>query len=166
MRSFSERVTCSAHAGGSSRLHVLSLGPTRHPVPGVLLVDSRAASNTPQEREVESASGPAGGSPSGWCGAPERAGHHDHPRGCATAPSSRRAARRCATPVHDGGARRWAPFGRIHAGGDGRRTARECAGAVGVGACDLRPRFGAPCGFSARRGWRVGQPPPECGRTV
>src|ERR1017187_9796865 len=58
----------------------------------------------------------------------------------------RRAARPCATSVRGGGARRWAPVGRIHAGGDGPRTAREDAGAVGVvdgthSACDLRPRF-------------------------
>src|ERR1022692_543067 len=43
-------------------------------------------------------------------GAPERAGHRDHP----------------------GAARLRALSGRIHGGGDGRRTARECAGAVGV----------------------------------
>ena len=54
----------------------------------------------------------------------KRAGHHDHPGGCAST-HHRRAARRCATPVRGGGARRWALFGRIHAGGDGRRTARE-----------------------------------------
>jgi len=34
-------------------------------------------------------------------------------------------------PVRGGGAHRWALFGRIHAGGDGRRTARAYAGAVG-----------------------------------
>ena len=60
-------------------------------------------------------------------GAPERAGHRDHP----------------------GAARLRALSGRIHGGGDGRRTARECAGAVGIGdgrlpACDLRPCFGTP----------------------
>jgi hypothetical protein len=143
VRSFSERVTCSAHAGGSSRLHVLSLGPTRHPVPGVLLVDSRAASNTPQEREVESASGPAGGSPSGWCGAPERAGHHDHPRGCATAPSSPgRAAVRYASPR-----RRLSPMGAGRADSRRRRRAthgtrmrRTCRYGDGThSGCDLRP---------------------------
>jgi hypothetical protein len=31
-------------------------------------------------------------------------------------------------PVRGGGAHRCALFGRIHAEGDGRRTARECAG--------------------------------------
>ena len=46
-------------------------------------------------------------------GAPERAGHRDHP----------------------GAARLRALSGRIHGGGDGRRTVRECAGAVGS-ACD------------------------------
>jgi hypothetical protein len=34
--------------------------------------------------------------------------------------------------VRDGGAHRWALFGRIHARGDGRRAARGCAGADGV----------------------------------
>jgi len=39
----------------------------------------------------------------------------------------------CATaPCGGGGARRYALFGPIHAGGDGRRTAREYAGAVGM----------------------------------
>jgi hypothetical protein len=61
----------------------------------------------------------------------ERAGHHDHP-GAARPRDPRRAARLCATPVRGGGARRWALFRRIHAGGDGRRTAREYAGAGGV----------------------------------
>jgi len=62
-----------------------------------------------------------------------------------TAPSSRRAARLCTTPVRGGGAHRWALFGRIQAGGGGRRTAREYAGAAGVSACDRlwRPRGGA-----------------------
>jgi len=35
----------------------------------------------------------------------------------------RRAARPCAAPVRGGAALRWALFGRIHVGGDGRRTA-------------------------------------------
>ncbi len=34
--------------------------------------------------------------------------------------------------VRGGGAHRWALFARIHAGGDGRRTAREYAGSVAV----------------------------------
>jgi len=34
--------------------------------------------------------------------------------------------------VRGGAAHRWALCGRIHAGGDGRRTACEYAGAVGV----------------------------------
>jgi hypothetical protein len=65
--------------------------------------------------------------PPAGAGAPERAGHHDR----------------------QGAARLRALSGRIHGGGDGRRTARECAGAVGIGdgrlpACDLRPCFGTP----------------------
>jgi hypothetical protein len=32
----------------------------------------------------------------------------------------------CSAPVRGSGAHRWALFGRIHAGGDGCRTAREC----------------------------------------
>jgi len=44
-------------------------------------------------------------------------------------------------------AHRWALFGRIHAGGDGRRTARDYAGAVGAvtgrfASENLRRRFG------------------------
>src|ERR1039458_6965546 len=44
----------------------------------------------------------------------------------------RQVSRLCAAPVRGGGAHRWALFGRIHAGGDGRRTAREYGGAVGM----------------------------------
>jgi len=74
------------------------------------------------------------------------------PRNCAPAPSSRRAARPCAAPVRDGGAHRWALFGRTHAGGGGRRTAGEHAGCVGV----VRPlptvlSSRVPCACSARR---------------
>ena len=47
----------------------------------------------------------------------------------------RRAARLRPAPFRTGGAQRWALFRSIHAGGDGRRAARECAGAVGS-ACD------------------------------
>ena len=43
-------------------------------------------------------------------------------------PPKCRVARRCAAPDRGRGARRWALSGRIHAGGDGRRTARGCAG--------------------------------------
>ena len=68
-------------------------------------------------------------------GAPERAGHRDHP----------------------GAARLRALSGRIHGGGDGRRTARECAGAVGS-ACDFRPCFGAPCGSRRGGAWLVVPP--------
>ena len=50
-------------------------------------------------------------------------------------PPKCRAARPCAAPVRGGSAQRWALFGRIHAEGDGRRTARESARAVGS-ACD------------------------------
>src|ERR1022692_3365154 len=46
---------------------------------------------------------------------------------------------RVATPVRGGGARRWAPFGRIHTGGDGRHTARGCVEAVGVVCPTSRP---------------------------
>src|ERR1022692_149295 len=60
-------------------------------------------------------------------GAPERAGHLRHP-GAARPRHHRRAARLCVAPLRGGGAPRWAPFGRIHAAGDGRRTAREHAG--------------------------------------
>jgi hypothetical protein len=49
--------------------------------------------------------------------------------GSAPHATSRRAARPCAAPARAGGARRWALSGRIHAGRDGRRTAREYAGA-------------------------------------
>jgi hypothetical protein len=69
-------------------------------------------------------------------GAPERAGHRDHP----------------------GAARLRALSGRIHGGGDGRRTARECAEVVGPSSRALRVLGAA--------GVAVGQPPPECGRTV
>jgi hypothetical protein len=47
-------------------------------------------------------------------------------------PPNCRAARRCAAPFHGGAAHRWALVVRIHAGGDGRRSARECATPVGV----------------------------------
>jgi hypothetical protein len=83
------------------------------------------------EREVESACAPGN-----WLSlkqaqalpnAPDittpRAARPRHPR---------RAARLCATPVRGGAAHRWARFRRIHAGGDGRRWAREYAGAVGM----------------------------------
>src|ERR1019366_8827517 len=71
------------------------------------------------------------------------------PRGCAPAPSSRRAARLRPAPFRGGGAHRWALFGRIHGGGDGRRTAREYAGAVGM-------VLATPSAFrpSARGRWR------------
>src|ERR1017187_5586802 len=46
----------------------------------------------------------------------------------------RRAARRCVAPVRGGGAYRRALFGRIHAGGDGRRTIREYDGEAAVAA--------------------------------
>jgi len=42
-----------------------------------------------------------------------------------------------AAPVR-GGAHRWALFAGIYDGGDGRRTARECAGAVGVALATIR----------------------------
>ena len=51
----------------------------------------------------------------------------------------RRAARPGATPVRGGGSRRWALFGRIHTGGDGRHTARGCVEAVGVVCPTSRP---------------------------
>jgi hypothetical protein len=95
-------------------------------------------------------------------GAPERAGHLDR-HGAARPRHHRRAARLCATPVRAGGGHRWALVGRIHAGGDGRRTAREYAGAVGMVPVisDRLPR--APCGFSARRGVAggAGRPSPS-----
>src|ERR1035441_3205223 len=47
-------------------------------------------------------------------------------------PPKCRVARLCAASVRGGGAHRWARLRRIHAAGDGRRTAREYAGAVGV----------------------------------
>ena len=81
-----------------------------------------------EEREVESASGPATGPHSGRPGAHERAGHH--------------VAVRCA--VRSGGAHRWALVGRIHGGGDGRRTAHEYAGAVVLVPAIMTGLFGAP----------------------
>jgi hypothetical protein len=50
------------------------------------------------------------------------------------------------------GAHRRALFGRIHAGGDGRRTARECPGAVGVVPAIRSALLRAPSGCWARRG--------------
>ena len=68
-------------------------------------------------------------------GAPERAGHHDH-QAFACPRHHRCATRLYAAPVRGGGAHRGALFGGFtSAGGDGRRTAREYAGAVGS-ACD------------------------------
>jgi hypothetical protein len=90
-------------------------------------------------------------------GAPERARHFQIGRP-ARPRHHRRAARQCATPVRSGGSRRWALFGRIYAGGDGRRTARGCAEVVGPSSRALRVLGAA--------GVAVGQPPPECGRTV
>src|ERR1017187_8715513 len=57
-------------------------------------------------------------------GAPERAGHRDH-QGRATTPSPPSCSAARPAPVRAGGVHRWAPFGRIHAGGDARRRARE-----------------------------------------
>src|ERR1022692_4341231 len=73
----------------------------------------------------------------------------------------RRAPRRC--PVRpQRGAHRWALFGRIHAGGDGRHTARAYAGPVVVALRSPAVLPRAPCGFSARRGVAGGVGPPEC----
>jgi len=86
------------------------------------------------------------------------------PWGCASAPSSPRcSAVRCT------GARwrhRWALFGRIHAGGDARRTAREYVrpGYIGDGrlpACDFRPCFLARLAGSRRGGPREWCWPPS-----
>jgi len=72
-----------------------------------------------------------------------------------------------AKPLRGGGAHRWALVGRIHARGDGRRTAREYAGAVGV----ITGRFAAAISdrvssralrvlsAAGRGGWRWA---PEC----
>jgi len=54
-------------------------------------------------------------------GAPERTRHHDH-QAAARPRHHRRAARLRPAPFRGAGGRRWALFGRIHAGGDGRRT--------------------------------------------
>jgi len=84
---------------------------------------------------------------------------------CATAPSSRRAPRLCAAPVRGGGAHLWALVGRIHAGGDGRRTTREYASRVGaVTARGERTPSGRPQG-AATGAFRapVSRPPRACG---
>src|ERR1019366_8382393 len=47
-------------------------------------------------------------------------------------PPKCRAARQCAAPFRGDGAHRWALFGRIHGGGDNRRTAREYAAFFGT----------------------------------
>jgi len=54
--------------------------------------------------------------------ASERAEHHDQPKGLRDGAIIAPAARLCPAPVRGGGAHRWARFGRIHAGGDGRRA--------------------------------------------
>jgi hypothetical protein len=92
--------------------------------------------------KVESASGPASGSASGTSAQP------------------------CAAPVRGGSAQRWALFGRIHAGGDRRRTARECAGAVGMVTESIAPAISGRAssrafpvlGAAGRVGWYSHRP--------
>src|ERR1022692_989079 len=86
----------------------LAAAPRPHRVRWLLAPELPAGIARVKSAKVESASGPASGSASG------------------------RSAQPCAAPVRGSSAQRWALFGRIHAGGDRRRTARECAGAVGV----------------------------------
>ena len=78
--------------------------------------------------KVESASGPASGSASG------------------------RSAQPCAAPVRGGSAQRWALFGRVHAGGDGRRTACGCVESVGVVCPTSRPA--TKCELDGQLTWR------------
>src|ERR1039457_2952786 len=98
------------------------------------LADGRCSGDRRRLPAQLSASGPAG-SPSGRRSRSRTRRTSRPPRACAPAPSSRRAARLRPAPFRTGGAQRWALFRSIHAGGDGRRAARECAGAVGS-ACD------------------------------
>jgi hypothetical protein len=74
------------------------------------------------------------------------------------------------TPVRAGGAHRCAPFGRIHDGGDGRRTAREYAGPVGIALATSSARRPSARRRSRRRatgGWRRSWPPASgCAKRV
>ena len=76
-------------------------------------------------------------------------------KACASAPSAPcRPAAPCALPRWRR-AHRWAPFGRIHGGGDGRRTARGYVGAVGVATGRIASAI------SDRVSWRCRRAPPR-----
>src|ERR1017187_7114253 len=102
------------------------------------LADGRCSGDRRRLPAQLSASGPAG-SPSGRRSRSRTRRTSRPPRACAPAPSSRRAARLRPAPFRTGGAQRWALFGRIHAGGHGRRTACGCVEAVGVVCPTSRP---------------------------
>ena len=115
------------------------------------LADGRCSGDRRRLPAQLSASGPAG-SPSGRRSRSRTRRTSRTPRACAPAPSSRRAARLRPAPFRGGGAHRWALFGRIHAGGDGRRAARGCVEAVGVVCPTSRPA--TKCELDGQLTWR------------
>src|ERR1022692_2925065 len=120
----------------------LAAAPRPHRVRWLLAPELPAGIARVKSAKVESASGPASGSASG------------------------RSAQPCAAPVRGGSAQRWALFGRIHAGGDRRRTARECAGAVGMVTESIAPAISGRAssrafpvlGAAGRVGWYSHRP--------
>src|ERR1017187_3524559 len=114
---------------GAQPIHTPAVAATDN---GRLATGNARQHRAREEREGRSAYAPGTGCRSGWRRAPRTRWTSRPPKGVARPRHHRRAARLRPAPFRGGGARRWAPFGRIHAGGDGRRSARECATPVGV----------------------------------